>query len=142
MSFEDKVFYGACGIGAVGWTLDAIHLVDRKSIGIVGEHIGNFNPVMETIMMAGLYGRSIQSYGERKKSKILSTLGKYLPDIVTPCITLYAVLGEGLWDIIPKNAQEVEDIPAAIVAGVVGYIITKYCLKNTNNAGESYNLTP
>ena len=53
MSFEDKVFYGACGIGAVGWTLDAIHLVDRKSIGIVGEHIGNFNPVMGTIMMAG-----------------------------------------------------------------------------------------
>jgi hypothetical protein len=75
-------------------------------------HIGFYSFVSVYI------GRGIETAS--RKDSFMQRLGKYFSEITIPLTTAYFALGETLINWIPLNTMDVNDVPAALAAGIVG----------------------
>jgi hypothetical protein len=129
MSVEEKLFGPAVGVAIAGLAAHGAKLMDRDLFPLITYHVGDFSLVLTPIMFSSSIGRRIERAGEKYNSEFLRKVGEYFPEIVASGITLYFVLGESAYNIIPGNTRDPWDIPAVLLAAGSSYILAKHFQK-------------
>ncbi|MBI4919018.1 hypothetical protein HY837_03750 [archaeon] len=108
------------GVISIGFVLFGIRMFDVDAIPKITPHIGNFPFAFLPVYLSGFIGEDLQ----KSKSMYVRDLGKCLPGLSFLATSTYLSLGE-LYNIVPKNKMDEQDIPAVFAGAVCGYILAK-----------------
>lgn len=126
IGLEDKLVIPALAVAVTGTTFHTIKLVNREFFPPITEYIGDFSSIFGLTALSGYAAIELDGLGVTHNLPILRKIADYLPKIVGGALATYALLGESVMDIIPRNTKDPMDIPAALLAACSGYVIGKY----------------
>jgi len=96
-------------------------------------YVGNFPESFAIPAISGFIGDYIELQGQRRGSKILQKIGRYLPEITTTALATYFSLGETLLPQILPGSADIRDVPAVLISALAGYALAKLGRKSGFN---------